>query len=122
MGVRQIEETVERLHLVEEEPPKITDEMLAKLSAVLGAPQPAKPPEPRVVVKRVLPDREILGVMAGLGAVLTVRLMLLAAVLGAAFLAWLTLSGTPTGWGFATLLGYTITVIGPLVWLSTQRV
>jgi hypothetical protein len=78
------------------------------------------PPPPRVIVRRALPDREILGAMAGLGSVLAVRLMLLMAVVGAFALAWQAMP-SPSLTAICLVLAYAATVVLPLVWLATKR-
>lgn len=120
MGVQLVGETVEQ-----EQPNGWTPEDLrdayARLEALAGAPIPAsEPAAPRVIVKRALPDREILSAMAGLGSVLAVRLMLLLAVVGAFLLAYLAMTGTNT-MGLYVLVAYALTIVAPLVWLSTKR-
>ncbi len=79
------------------------------------------PPEERVVVRRVLPDREILAAMNGLGAILAVRLMLALAVCGAFVLAY-TAMPKPDSMALWMLGIYGVVVIAPLAWLSTKRV
>lgn len=76
--------------------------------------------EPRVVIKRAMPDREILAAMSGLGAVLAVRLMLALAAVGAFFLAWQAMS-QPSIMGICVLVAYAVTTVVPLTYLSTKR-
>lgn len=78
------------------------------------------PPEPRVVVRRAMPDREILTAMTGLGALLAVRVMLAAAVSGAFVLAYLAMK-TPSIMAITVLVAYAMTTVGPLTYLSTKR-
>lgn len=78
------------------------------------------PPEPRVVVRRAMPDREILAAMNGLGALLAVRVMLAAAVSGAFVLAYLAMK-TPSIMAISVLVAYALTTVGPLTYLSTKR-
>lgn len=80
----------------------------------------AVPPEPRVVVKRAMPDREILAAMNGLGAVLVVRVMLALAVVGSFGLAYLAM-GKPSGMAISVLIAYALSTILPLTYLSTKR-
>ena len=80
----------------------------------------AVPPVPKVVVKRAMPDREILAALNGLGAVLAVRLMLALAVVGAFFLAW-TAMMSPSVMTVVVLVAYALTTVGPLTYLSTKR-
>lgn len=120
MGVTKLAEVLET-----DLEPEVTPEMeaaFAKLAADLGltlGPAPA-PPE-RVIVKRAMPDKEILAAMAGLGALLVVRLMLLLAAVGAFALAYMAMN-QPTWMALAVLGTYALTIVGPLVWLSTRRV
>lgn len=78
-------------------------------------PDPAPP-----VIKRVLPDREILTAMTGLGAILTVRLMLAAAVGGAFLLAYQAMQ-SPSLMAIEVLVAYAVTTVAPLTFLSTKR-
>lgn len=77
--------------------------------------------EPQVVVKRVMPDREILAAMTGLGSLLAVRLILALSVVGAFSLAYIAIT-SPSPNGLFVLLAYAVTVIFPLVYLSAKRV
>ncbi len=78
------------------------------------------PQEPRTVVKRVMPDAEMLRVLTALSNILVVRLMLLAAVIFAGVLAFLAMPHPEPNaiW----LLGvFSVLVLGPLVWLAQRR-
>lgn len=77
-------------------------------------------PAPRVVVKRVMPDREILAVMSSIGSILAVRLILALAVVGAFALAYMAVT-SPAVHALWVLVAYAVTVIFPLVYLSTKR-
>lgn len=78
------------------------------------------PQEPRVVVRRAMPDREILAAMNGLGALLAVRVMLAACVSGAFVLAYLAMQ-RPSIMAITVLVAYALTTVGPLTYLSTKR-
>lgn len=94
----------------------------AKLEASAREPDPAmaRPAPERVVVKRAMPDKEILAAMSGLGAVLAVRLMLALAVVGAFALAYLAMS-KPTVIAICVLGAYAAATVLPLTYLSTKR-
>lgn len=81
---------------------------------------PPAPVRVRTVVKRAMPDREILAAMNGLGALLAVRLMLALAVIGAFYLAWMAMT-KPSLMAISVLAAYAITTVGPLTYLSTKR-
>lgn len=118
--VRVLSETAEAPS--EGETPGVDMENLEALFSKLALDRGLTPPPPveRVVVKRAMPDREILTAMAGLGAVLAVRLMLLLAAIGAFALAYMAMAA-PTWMALAVLGTYAVTIVGPLVWLSTVR-
>lgn len=78
------------------------------------------PVPPKVVIRRAMPDREILAAMNGLGALLAVRLMLALAVAGAFVLAYLAMR-TPSVMAISVLVSYALTTVGPLTYLSTKR-
>lgn len=94
-----------------------TDDALAQLQRFAGLDEPESP---RVVVKRAMPDREILAAMTGLGSLLAVRLILALAVVGAFVLAYMAMRD-PRPVGLWVLVAYAATVIFPLVYLSTKR-
>lgn len=79
---------------------------------------PIPEPEPRVVVKRVMPDHEMLQVLTMLGNILAVRLMLLLSVVGAFALAWKAMDKPGTIW---VLIAFAMLVVSPLTWLSQRR-
>lgn len=87
------------------------------LAALMGQ----DPEASKVVVKRVFPDREMLGAMSALGTMLTVRLLLAAAVFGVFLLSWQVLPD-PSPNALWLLGGICILIIGPLIWLATKRV
>lgn len=93
----------------------------AQIAQIIGELNPPPAAAPQVVVKRVMPDREILAALNGLGAVLAVRMMLLLAVVGAFALAWQAMSGGAAIAAIWILGVYAVTIVAPLVWLSTQR-
>lgn len=81
---------------------------------------PAPEPEPRVVIKRVFPDQETLQILTMLGNVVSVRLMLFAAVLCAGWLAYLAMPSPEPG-AIWLLAIFAVLVIGPLTWLAQKR-
>lgn len=101
-----------------EEPAAAEDDPMARLQRLAGAYEAEE--RPRVVVKRAMPDKEVLAVMSGLGALLAVRLILALAVIGAFVLAYLA-TQSPARHGLWILVAYAVTVIFPLVYLSTKR-
>lgn len=62
----------------------------------------------------------MIGALNVVVAILAVRVILLLAVLGAIFLAWLSLAAHDLV-RVAVLALYTVTVLIPLVWLASQR-
>lgn len=80
----------------------------------------APAPPPRVVIKRALPDKEILAAMSGLGAVLVVRVLLAAVQGGAFWLAWRAMD-KPSIMSIVVLVTYALTAVAPLTYLSTKR-
>jgi hypothetical protein len=107
------------VHLVHEEPE--ADPSLDAARELFAPAYAPDAPRERVVVKRVLPDREILHAMNAIGAILLVRVVLAIAVLGAVYLCW-TAFPNPSQSAIWMLAVYGATVMAPLVWLSTQRV
>lgn len=99
---------------------EFTPEVEAEENPLEQLRQFVEPPQERVVVKRVMPDREILAAMTGLGSLLAVRLILALAVVGAFILAFLAMSST-NAMAIWVLLAYAATVILPLTYLSTKR-
>ena len=94
---------------------------LEKQFALEEPPQEVSYTKPeRVVVKRAMPDREILAAMAGLGAVLTVRIMLAAAMVGAFALFYQAVQSSEI-MPLLVAATYAVLICGPLVWLSTKR-
>lgn len=104
-------------------PEGLTQEDLAAAFARLeqmGVDGVVTPTAPKVIVKRAMPDREILAAMSGLGAVLAVRMMLTLAVIGGWWLAFMAM-GAPSIMGISVLVAYALTTVGPLTYLSTKR-
>lgn len=84
------------------------------LERLAAAPEATpRPPRPEI-------GAEVLAALKALGSLLTVRLMLLLAVIGAFILARLTLAA-PSESAFWVLGIFNLTVVGPLVWLSQRR-
>lgn len=91
----------------------------AEAAERLGA-EPAPPPAPRPPKPPRQPaSLEIMQMTQALASVLTVRVMLLCAVVGATVLAYRLLD-TPTPYGLGVLAIYCV-AMGPLVWLSARR-
>lgn len=127
MVVRVVAEEMEPDPAEGQFPPGVSQEDLeaafAKLAQDMGlTAQPEAKPTPleRIVVKRAMPDKEILAAMAGLGAVLVVRLMLLLAVVGGFALAWQAMQ-SPTIPAIGLVSIWAVLFVGPLTWLSTKR-
>lgn len=117
MTTHVLEETLEDAIAM---PPELAEALARFQEAHNPEPPAPPPPKTRVVVKRALPDREILTAMAGLATILTMRSMLLAAGIGAFVLATRAMSsGDPMS--LAVLGVYCLAVLGPMVWLSTKR-
>lgn len=130
-NVRVVAESLEEVPAPEPRPPHldlVTRDDLAKAVAHLeevglaaAALQTLPEPEPpKVVIKRVLPEREVLAAMSGLGAVLAVRLMLALAVTGAFVLAYQAMA-KPTSMAIFLLCAYAATTVVPLTYLATKR-
>ena len=121
MSVRVVAETPE--YPQDDPAQQQLDTMLSRLSGLSMEPEPppAPPPAPKVVTKHVLPEKQILQAMNGLGALLAARLMLLLAVIGAFALAWVAIQA-PTDRAIWILAVYSAMIVAPLVWLSTRRI
>lgn len=119
MGLQVVSEVAEIEGGVSQEDLIIAWNRLKEM-ADAAPPAPLPEPAPRVVVKRAMPDREILAAMNGLGAVLAVRLMLALAVLGAFTLAYLAMEKASV-MAICVLAAYALTTVGPLTYLSTKR-
>jgi len=78
----------------------------------------AAPPAPRAPRPPI--DEQVLQVISALSAVLAVRAIMALAVIGAGLLAYLAITATADRaiWVFGL---YTVTVLGPLIWLAQRR-
>jgi hypothetical protein len=106
------------VHMLSEvrEPDPDAEEALRRLQLMAEA---GPPPAPQVVVKRIMPEKEVLQVMTAMGSLLTMRLMLLLAVIGAFILAW-TAIGEPNELRIWILGVYSLVTVAPLALLSRR--
>lgn len=91
-----------------------------KLESLAAVQERIAPEAPKVIIKRAMPDREILAAMSGLGAVLAVRVMLALSIAGA-FVLFYSAVTNPDIMRLAVAAAYAVLICGPLVWLSTKR-
>lgn len=107
------------VHLLSEHSEFREDEAVADAMEQLRQMAEPAPPRVRVVTRRALPDREVLTAMSGLASLLSVRLMLMLAVIGAFALAWQAVND-PTTLRIWVLGVYSVVTIAPLAVLSRR--
>lgn len=94
--------------------------LIASATTTTAATPPKPNPQQAEYIHRAAWKAGVLGAINVLVAVIAARFILLAAVIGAIVVAYITIEA-PDPWRLGALAVYAVTVVGPCVWLASRR-